>query len=219
MAAARERLGATRPRKARHRRPLMGYAATVTTLKILLPAIAVGLILLVALWPQYLLEGGRFQIVADSSGDAGIDRLSMVNPRFRGSDEQNRPFTVSAESAVQDLKDDNLILLARPQAEMKLEDGAGVALMAAQGSYRRDSEILNLSGGVDLRHDRGYQIHTPSAAIDLRGGTAQGHEPVAAEGPFGTLHAEGFRVAERGDIVEFTGKSRLILEGGPEALP
>jgi len=133
MAAGRERLAGSRARKARRRQPLLGYAATVTTLKIVLPAIAVGLILLVALWPQYLLEGGRFQIVADPTGEAGIDRLSMTNPHFQGTDERNRPFSVSAERAMQDLRDDNLILLARPEAEMTLEDGAEIALKAAEG--------------------------------------------------------------------------------------
>ncbi|HXV23519.1 MAG TPA: LPS export ABC transporter periplasmic protein LptC [Alphaproteobacteria bacterium] len=216
MSAARERLGARRPRR---RRPVIGYAATVTALKFLLPTIAVALILLVALWPQYLLEGGRFQIVADPTGDEGIDRLSMVKARFQGSDSKNRPFSVSAERAVQDLGDDNLILLAQPKAEMTLENGAWVALWAAEGSYRRDSETLELTGGVGLLHDRGYEIHTSSAAIDLEGGTAEGSDPVDAKGPFGTLQAEGFRIAERGDIVQFTGKSRLVLEGDAEGLP
>jgi lipopolysaccharide export system protein LptC len=219
MSAPRDRLGIHRARKGRRRPPLIGYAATMTTLKVVLPGIAVGLILLVALWPQYLLEGGRFQIVANPSGDVGIDRLSMVRPRFKGSDRQNRPFTVSAESAVQDLEDDNLIVLDKPQAEVTLEDGAGVALSAAEGFYRRDSEVLKLAGGVNLLHDRGYQIHTPTAAIDLQAGTAEGHEPVAAQGPFGTLQSQGFRVVEQGDRVEFTGKSRLVLTGSSEALP
>ena len=217
MAAGRERLAGSRARK--RRQPLLGYAATVTTLKIVLPAIAVGLIVLVALWPQYLLEGGRSHIVAHPTGAAGIDRLSMTNPHFQGTDERNRPFSVSAERAMQDLRDDNLILLARPEAEMTLEDGAEIALKAAEGSYRRESELLRLTGGVDLAHNRGYRIKTPSAAIDLKGGTAEGNEPVDAQGPFGTLQAEGFRVAERGDIVEFTGKSRLVLTAGPESLP
>lgn len=219
MGAARHRLGAPPSRMTRRRRPLIGYAATVAAMKILLPVVAVGLIVLVALWPQYLLEGGRFQIVADPTGDDGIDRLSMINPLFQGSDADDRPFTVTAERAVQDLKDDDLILLARPAAEMTLEDGAWVALKATQGAYRREAETLRLNGGVDLTHGRGYAIRTASATIDLKGGTAEGDEPVAAKGPFGTLEAEGFRVAERGDIVEFTGRSRLILEGSPEALP
>ena len=146
-------------------------------------------------------------------------RSSMTDPHFMGTDSRNRPFTVTAERAVQDLTDDQLILLAQPKADMTLEDGAWVALQAKQGSYRRDAETLQLAGGVDLFHDQGYEIHTPSAAIDLNSGTAEGHEPVAAQGPFGELTAEGFRVVEQGAVVEFTGKSRLLLDSIPGALP
>lgn len=219
MGAGRETLGATRTRKPRRRRPVISYAVTITALKILLPAIAIALLILVAVWPHFLLDGGRFEIAADESGDVGIDRLSMINPHFQGTDSRNRPFTVTAERAVQDLTDDDLILLAQPKADMTLEDGAWVALQAAQGFYRRGAETLRLAGGVDLFHDQGYEIHTPSAALDLNRGTAEGHEPVAAQGPFGELTAEGFRVAERGAIVEFIGRSRLLLDAEPSALP
>ena len=216
--AAREKFS-IRPRRARRRTPLIGYPAAMTALKIALPALAVALLVLVALWPQYLLVGGRFQLVADPSGEAVLDRLSMVNPHFRGSDSRNRPFTLTAERATQDQSDDNLMHLARPQAQMTLEDGAGVELKAAEGFYRRDLELLRLAGGVDLLHDRGYEIRTSSAAIDLKAGTARGDEPVAATGPFGELQSEGFRVLDRGDRIEFTGKSRLVLQDGAGDLP
>ena len=96
--AARDRFSIS-PRRAQRRTPLIGYPAAMTALKIALPALAVALLVLVALWPQYLLVGGRFQLVEDPSGEAVLDRLSMVNPHFKGRDLSNRPFTVSAESA------------------------------------------------------------------------------------------------------------------------
>jgi lipopolysaccharide export system protein LptC len=36
---------------------------------------------------------------------------------------------------------------------------------------------------------------------------------VAAQGPFGTLVSEGFRLYEKGAVVVFTGQSRALLEG------
>jgi len=219
LSSPRKTPGPIRTRKARRtRRTLISYNATITFLKIILPTVAIGLIALVMLWPQFLLSDGRFQIVAQPSNEVGIDRLSMNNPHFRGTDSHDRPFTVTADKAVQDRADDELILLAQPKADMILEDGARVAVQAKQGSYHRDLETLQLAGGVDLVHDQGYEIHTPSAAVDLTTSTAEGKEPVAAKGPFGELSAEGFRVIERGAIIEFTGKSRLLVDQ-PEALP
>jgi lipopolysaccharide export system protein LptC len=48
----------------------------------------------------------------------------------------------------------------------------------------------------------------------LVAGAAQGNQPVAAQGPFGTLTADGFRLTDRGQVVLFTGKARVVLEGG-----
>ena len=203
----------------RRRRTLIGYSGAIATLKILLPLTALGLILLVALWPQFLIDGGRFRLVSEGVEGEEIDRLSMVNPRFEGTDSQDRPFTVSAERAMQDVENKDLIELVRPQADITLQNGAGVALRADRGVYRRDAEILNLTGGVDLVHDRSTEISTASAEVDLAAGTARGEEPVEAKGPFGQLSAEGFRVADRGAIVEFTGRTRLLLESTPEGLP
>jgi len=212
--------GAPRPRKARRRRrTLISYGTTITLLKIVLPTVAVTLLALVMLWPQFLLSDGRFQIVTQPTGDIGIDRLSMDNPHFRGTDSQDRPFTVTADRAVQDRADDDLILLAQPKADMILADGARVAVQAKQGSYHRDLETLQLAGDVDLVHDQGYEIRTPSAKVDLTTKTAEGNEPVAAKGPFGELSSQGFRVTERGAIIEFTGKSRLLLVDQPESMP
>ena len=110
LSSPRKTLGAPQIRKARRgRRTLMSYGATITILKIILPAIAIGLIALVMLWPQFLLSDGRFQIVTQRSDEVGIDRLSMDNPHFRGTDSHDRPFTVTADKAVQDRTDDEQI--------------------------------------------------------------------------------------------------------------
>ena len=55
---------------------------------------------------------------------------------------------------------------------------------------------------------------TAAAEVQLHEGAASGDQPVAAQGPFGTLVSEGFRLTERGQVVVFTGRARAVLEGG-----
>jgi lipopolysaccharide export system protein LptC len=203
----------------RQSRPLIGHAQLMRILKIALPAAALMLILVVALWPRFLIEGGRFRILADEFGSEGLNRLSMVNARFEGTDRSDRPFTVTADRATQDLEDTDLIELIRPKADMTLEDGNLVALTAEHGLFRRDDETLKLSGGVDLVHARGYTIRTLAADINLKTGTAEGSDPVSAKGPFGAVTSQGFRVAQRGGVIVFTGNAKLILNAKPEELP
>ena len=47
--------------------------------------------------------------------------------------------------------------------------------------------------------------------LDLAAGDAIGTEPVRGQGPFGQLRAEGFRIYNRGERVEFIGKSKLVI--------
>jgi lipopolysaccharide export system protein LptC len=36
---------------------------------------------------------------------------------------------------------------------------------------------------------------------------------VHAEGPFGTLDAQGFALTDKGSVIQFTGPGRLVLNG------
>jgi lipopolysaccharide export system protein LptC len=143
----------------------------------------------------------------------------MLNARYDGVDAHRRPYTVTADMATQSKQDEDLIDLELPKADMTMEGGAWLALNARAGQYRRAGEALDLSGGVSLFHDRGFELRSESAHIDLDAGTAEGAQPVEGQGIFGTVDAEGFRVLDRGQTILFTGKSRLILQpGAKEAL-
>ena len=42
---------------------------------------------------------------------------------------------------------------------------------------------------------------------------AAGSEPTHAEGPFGTLDAQGFTITDKGAAVQFIGPAHLVLNG------
>ena len=64
-----------------------------------------------------------------------------------------------------------------------------------------------------LYRAKGVTLYTQSAAMDLKQGAAAGSEPTHAEGPFGTLDAQGFALVDKGAVMQFDGKSRLLLNG------
>ena len=49
------------------------------------------------------------------------------------------------------------------------------------------------------------------ADVDLDKGIAQGDKSVEGHGPFGELKSEGFRLENKGKLITFTGKARLII--------
>jgi len=194
-----------------HARAGGGYSRFVGLMRIALPLVAGAIIAMVIAWPELLEKRTSFKLgmskitVNDSGGQ------TVVNPRFTGTDRARRPYTVTADAATQDQKMPNRINLAFPKADLTLQDGAWIAVSAAQGHYDRKEGALALSGGVDLFHDQGYELHTPSAQVSLGDSEASGDEPVRGQGPFGTLEARGFRILDKGRRLLLDGKSRLVL--------
>lgn len=191
------------------------YSMFVGLMKVVLPAMATALILLVIAWPQLSKDRTRFSLGVANLGRDQIETLSMLNARFDGVDERNRPYTITADVATQSPRDENLVDLELPKADMTMTDLSWIALTARSGRYDRASEQLDLTGEVSLFHDKGFELRTEFARIDLNRGTAEGDLPVAGHGSAGTINSEGFRVSERGQRILFTGRSQLVLR--PEA--
>lgn len=197
-----------------------GYSLFVGTMKVVLPALAVAMILLVVVWPQIAPEHNGFRVGVSELAPEQAENLNMINARFRGRDDRNRPFSIVADTATQAESGADEVDLERPKADITLTSGAWVALTADRGTYWRESEKLHLSGNVSLFHDRGFEMHTSAADVDLAAGRARSDRPVQGQGPTGHVQAQGFRLEDRGRTIVFTGKSKLtVYESGLEGMP
>ena len=206
------------PRVGRMARTSSGrYSRFVQWTKLILASVALVLIALVGIWPQLHSRDGGLPV-----GIAGADRedaesLNMVKPRYTGLDENNLPFEVTADMAIQESSKSDLIALDNPKADMAMKDGSWMALSATSGLYGQKSQLLDLTGEVNLFHDSGYELTSTSATIDLNTGAGKGDEPTIGHGPAGEIEGEGFSFTEKGRIIQFTGKSRLVLYPNADA--
>jgi len=193
------------------------YSRFVALLRYLLPILAVALLALVAIWPQ--IHGGidGFRLQALKLDPSDISTLRMSRARYQGIDENDRPYRLTAEGAVQNPRDKNLVALEIPQAELTMENGSQVTVAAESGVYNGSGKTLDLMGKVRVTRDDGYVFETEVARVDLAAGTVAGDDPVVGRGPGGTIRAEGFRVLQKGAVVEFRGASRLLLPPGAAA--
>ncbi|MDZ4737035.1 MAG: LPS export ABC transporter periplasmic protein LptC [Rhodospirillaceae bacterium] len=196
-------------RPPRLRRP--GGTRLWRTLKLLLPTVATLFILLLIFWSQSNLEESRFQIGITELSTEDINNMTMLNLRFDGMDREDRPFSITADAAKQNTDLSGVIDLIEPRADITLGDGAWVALMASGGHYDRDGRRLELSGGVNVFHDRGFEITSDAASVDLATGTTSSDQPVTGQGPAGQLSAAGFRVMNDGARILLNGPARLNL--------
>ena len=187
------------------------YSLFVTSMKFLLPALATALVLLVIAWPQLIPDERNLGLDFSKIAREQAKTLNMLNAHYSGVDENNQPFNVTADMATQAPGNKDVIELQHPEANIKTTGGEVVALSARIGHYDREVETLDLNGTVHLTHDKGFEITTESATVDLKDGSAAGDDAVSGQGPAGELQSEGFRLREKGQIIIFTGKSRMLI--------
>ncbi|MGF1609058.1 MAG: LPS export ABC transporter periplasmic protein LptC [Kiloniellales bacterium] len=196
------------------------YSLFVVVLKVVLPAFAAALVLLVVVWPQLNPDDSRFRIGVTRISLSQAENLSMMNARYDGIDKESRPFTITADLATQESANADIVDLELPKADITLEDGTWLVLTAKTGRYRREAETVELNDNVVVFHDQGFEVRTDAATIFLKEGAARGSSPVQGQGPSGLLTSEGFQLINRGERIIFTGKSRLVLYSeSQEALP
>ena len=212
-AASRRLLAPSRARQAPSVAQLARRRLLVSFAKRALPALAVALLATVALWPEFDSAADRGRVAFRRVLQTKPEALRIIEPRYQGIDEQSRPFTVTARLAVQ-AGEETMVELEAPRADIVLSDGAWVYVESLTGRYDRPAAKLDLAGVVTVHHDDGTQFVTARARLDLKAGSGEGDDPVAAQGPFGTLTSEGFRLVDRGQVVVFTGQARTVLEGG-----
>ena len=199
----------------RHRqRDIRWYSRFVQMMKVLLPAVAALLIVLILIWPYLRSEDLRFRLSFAALTANETEDPSMVNPRYLGIDGENQAFSITADLARRLAEGSAVVELEMPKADITLNDGTWLVVTAHHGVYKQIKKTLELTGAVNMFHDSGYEFKTSKVSIDLEKGFAKGDAAVRGQGPFGDLRGEGFRLIDKGKTIVFTGKSKLVIYQG-----
>jgi lipopolysaccharide export system protein LptC len=205
MAAAAERFRKPpNPHRLARRRIVIGLV------KVLLPVAATLLLALLAAWPEIGRVSDSARIAYQRAG-GDIGGATVTDAHYRSVDDHDRPYTVTAATAEQ--VSPERINLTTLKADVTLNDGTWLMLQAKHGVFLQHANQLDLSGAVTLYRDDGTTMTTASASVDLKNGAAASAEPTHAEGPFGTLDAQGFTLTDKGNAIQFAGPAHLVLNG------
>ena len=159
-----------------------------------LPVLALLLLCTIALWPEVQRIEAGARTATRIAGDIAAARVT--DAYYHSVDEHGRPYTLTASIAQQDGPE--RVNLTLPKGDITLQNGTWMMVKAKQGVFMQHSNLLDLSHDVTLYRDDGTTLLTDSASLDLTRGAAAGAEPVHAEGPFGTLDAQGFTATDKG---------------------
>jgi lipopolysaccharide export system protein LptC len=213
-AARRTRPGSFRARGAVSPRETLvsarRYSIFVKIMKGMLPlgAVALGVAVLVySLQPRDSSHVAfTFEKVGTLKGD-----LAMSRPRLIGTDDQGLPFVVTAASASQDSPGSDAVHLTDVVADFTMKDGSAVHVVANQGVIDTHARLFDLSGGIHLTSNDGYDIRTEAASADLNAGTVRGDERIEAQGKFGQIAADRFAFNRTTRRVQFKGHVHMLL--------
>ncbi len=148
-------------------------------------------------------------------GKLGVSgtRITMDLPRLSGFTRDKRAYELTANAAAQDLTKPHFIELQEIRASFELEDESRVSVTAAAGGFDSSSEALTLKDKVRIASTIGTEVRLRQAQFDLRTGVVTSNEPVEVHMPQGRLDAHQLEVREGGDVINFRGGVRLVIDG------
>ena len=200
--------------RARRRVPSAGGLARrrlmITVTKFFLPVLARALLATIALWPELDRASNEARIALHRLA-GNVNGAEVIDARYHGVDEQGRPYTLTATTAHQEGPEK--FGMTDPVGDMTMQNGGWMQMKSALGVFIQHSNLLDVWKNVVLYRDDGTTLYTQSMSMDLKNGAAAGSQQVHAEGPFGTLDAQGFALVDKGAVVQFTGPARLVLNG------
>ena len=201
-----------------HRAPTPAHIARrrllITWSKRLLPVLALVLLSSIALWPEIARQSAAGRAALRGWSASITASGQMINARYHGVDEKNRPYTLTATTATQATPE--RVNLTDPKGDVVMESGNWLMLKARRGVYMQHLSKLDLEDDVTLYRDDGTTLHSATASLDLRAGAGASNDITNAEGPFGTLDAMGFALVDKGAVIQFVGPARLVLNGKAE---
>ncbi|OYX64242.1 MAG: LPS export ABC transporter periplasmic protein LptC [Sphingomonadales bacterium 32-64-17] len=146
------------------------------------------------------------------------DRLRVNDAMYRGEDDQGRPFSLMAGSAVQESNSLPLVQLQDLTARIVLPEGPAV-LSAPGARYDIDDEVVSVPGIVRFTAADGYEMSARNVAIDLADRVMTGTGRVSGIIPAGNFSADRIRADLAARTLLLSGNARMRMVPGKLRLP
>jgi len=145
--------------------------------------------------------------------DAIKNDLTMAKPRLTGADAKGHPFTITADTAIQDIKNPKRAWLKKVEADLTMDQNGWVNVNATDGLLDMLKGNLLLNDGIDVYTDSGYSFHSKAAWLDLKKWIVWGNNPVTGQGPMGTVKADRFHYDRGAHELTLDGNVHMTIVG------
>jgi lipopolysaccharide export system protein LptC len=162
-----------------------------------------------------LLAAVAVQTLGRRAAPEGEVAVRMLNPRFRGRDDEGRAFVLAAKAAVRDNADLQRVLLEGPELELTTDpERAPMRVTARSGLYLEGRQLMTLKGDVVLVDPNGWRFVTEEAVVDTRRDVISGRKRIEGVGPGRKISGDSYAIYNRGERVVLRGAVRSTISGG-----
>lgn len=147
--------------------------------------------------------------------DSPDETVKMVNPIYKGRTADGLAYRITASDAVRFIDSPDEVQLSAPVLNFRRNAGAQESvLLAEQGIYNTQAQILELRQNVDLSTDNGYACQTSHARVDVSGKRIEGDEAISCQGAFGQAGGNAYEINEA--YTEYVFKNGITARINPK---
>ncbi len=195
------------------------HSRRVRLLRWMLPTAAIGGLALISLvvWldPLRLYRNLPVEFGSISITD---NKLTIEAPKLTGFTQDRKPYSITAQSAAQDLSKPNVIELNGISGQVELSNRGETAIQAKAGVYDMKAQTMRMAGGLEITATGGYRVQLKDAFIEIRKGHIVTENPVSAIFPDGSLDANRLEIFDHGERARFDGGVVMTFRMPSDAL-
>ncbi|WP_442579930.1 LPS export ABC transporter periplasmic protein LptC [Mesorhizobium sp. ASY16-5R] len=184
------------------------HSRIVGVLKIALPSLA---LIMAAI---FIFQSYRSTPLAEiTAEDTAVSegKLVMASPKLEGFTNDNRPYSVSALRAVQDIANDAVVELQEISATVPVDATRSAKIETARGLFDRMTNILDIKSEINITTSDGAVARLASALLDMGAGRMSSDQPVEIHYKGGSISSDTMSVEDRGKVVVFDKRVRVHI--------
>ena len=164
-------------------------------------------------WTSFFQNNDNIEISLESVSTQPTGTLEMTGARYSGTTENGVEFSINADRAVESADEKGLVVLYEPDGFVSSESDGRTNLSSNSALYYATERRLDMSGNVNIYQAKQNLTLKSEEIVALIGkGEMLSNKPVILEGPDIFLTSQGMHATDNGEVIKFTGKSRVELK-------
>lgn len=167
----------------------------------------------IAGWTSFFQQTDNIQISLESVSAQPAGNLEMTGARYSGTTENGVVFSINAERAVESAAQKGLVRLFAPDGFVSSDEDGQTNLSSNEAIYHADERRLDMTGDVSIfQSKQNLTLSSEEMTAHFGKGELLTEKPVTLQGPDIFLTSQGMHATENGEVILFTGKSRIELK-------